>query len=150
MKLTIAIAAASFALGGSISWIAQSVRHDAELARIENERLEAKTLAYDVILTDVTQALNGWQTQNQTNEEAYAKLETSLAGLRSTVTGMRGELSTIPRFIESASRESLGDYAATCTDIFNTMAKLGSEMGHAGAGIARAADRHAADAQLNR
>lgn len=147
-RLTIAAIAAAFISGASGAWWVQSTRHAEVIAQIKADQLAQEIASRDTAINDMTGALRDWREQLKENNDDFQKLDSSLAALRSTVGGMRGELSNLPGFITNASRESLGDYATTCTNIFESMARMGAEMGHAGAAIARAADQHAADAQL--
>lgn len=132
-------AAIAAVIGFASAWYVQGLRWDNDVA-------QAKVQHSTRALNSVATALDNWQTQNQLNEAAYAKLDQSLIALRGTVGGLRGDFKELPGFVRSASRESLADYASTCTAIFERMADVGAEMGHAGARIARQADAHAADA----
>lgn len=93
-------------------------------------------------------AIQNWQYANQRNEKAYEELNQTVISMRSTVSGLRGDFSTLPGFLRDASKETVGQYAAACTAIFADMAAAGGEMARAGAELARKADGHAADAAL--
>jgi len=96
----------------------------------------------------VINAISEWQARTQINEAANVKLQNSVISLQRTVSGLRGDFSTLPGFLRDASKETVGQYAAACTAIFADMAAAGGEMARAGAELARKADGHAADAAL--
>lgn len=118
-----------------------STRHSLELERLAhgqtNEALDGANAAL--------KRVNIFIEQGTRNAEATAKLQDTLIGLRGDVVSVRTDLG---KRITTASRESLAEYAATCNAVLGAMAGGGERLSIIGAGIARSADGHAADARL--
>lgn len=147
--VSIAVAAAgSGAFVNGMRWEtrlqAQTIEQHAKDAAKQNANIEA------IIgnQREVIDAISEWQARTQTNEAANVKLQDSVISLQRTVSGLRGDFSTLPGFLRDASQAQLQAYATTCTAVFRDLAEAGGEMARAGAELARQADRHAADAAL--
>lgn len=136
-------------------WIVSSWKADARIARIElgqsTEDLRKMTQA--AINMSKTQkgfddALQTFQGTQQDNARAQQDLGRVLLDLRGTAAGLRGDFAGLPARIERASSAALSEYASTCSSVFEAMAAGGGRLAEDGAGIARQAEGHAADARM--
>lgn len=84
----------------------------------------------------------------QRNQAAQQDFDRSLRELRTATAGMRGDFVGLPEHIAGAAQPAFAQYASTCTAVLQELADRGGRMAERGAGIARAADGHAADAAL--
>lgn len=141
-----AIAVATGAWVNGVRWEAKHQALQLEHASEKITRADKNMEALRDNQTKVLDAIQNSQYAAARNEESYAKLTTSVSSLSRTVGGLRGDFAGLPGFIRDASQETLGQYATTCSAIFERMAERGAGMGEAGARISRQADLHAADA----
>lgn len=93
-------------------------------------------------------ALQQFQSTQQANQLVQQDLGRVLLDLRGVTSGLRGDFASLPGRIERASRATLGQYASTCTAVFEAMAAGGGRLAEAGAGVSAKADGHAADVGL--
>ena len=142
-------------LAFAAGWLVNGWRSDARIARVEltqtSKELQQTQQATQKMadtqkgFDDALQAFQGTQ---QDNAKAQQDLGRVLLDLRSTTAGLRGDFASLPARIERANSADLGEYATACSAVFEAVAAGGQRLSEAGAGIARAAEGHAADARL--
>lgn len=150
-RAAVAAGLAGLALGAFVNgqrW--ENKYHSLQLSHAAEqlERKDKNTAAVLENLQSVLDSVQNFQYATAKNEAAYAELTSTVSGLRGTVVGLRGDFSGLPGFIRGANQEALGQYATACTAVFERVAGEIANLGEAGAGIARLADQHAADALI--
>lgn len=132
--------------GWRLSGQIEAIKHGQTQAQLNN----AKALASDLADTHgrFVDALQQFQSTQQANQLAQQDLGRVLLDLRGVTSGLRGDFASLPGRIERASQATLGQYASTCTAVFEAMAAGGSRLAEAGAGISAKAEGHAADVGL--
>lgn len=155
VHLTLIAAAAALAVGGVSGWTAQGWRLAGEIESLKHGQTKTQLNGVAAVATDLAEthgrfvdALQQFQSTQQANQLAQQDLGRVLLDLRGFTSGLRGDFANLPGRIERASQATLGQYASTCTDIFEAMAAGGGRLAEAGAGIAAKADGHAADVRL--
>lgn len=140
----------------SAAWV-QSQRYGLQLERLAHNQTSAELESTKQAVQDMAgfqkglnDALANFQATGQRNALAQQDLNRSLRDLRSTTAGLRGDFAALPERIAGAAQPALARYASTCTAIFQSLADRGGRMAEVGAGVARAADGHSADAALVR
>ena len=88
--------------------------------------------------------------RNKPTRKNQAELGALLIDARGTAAGLRGDFADLPSRINTASSAALGEYATACTAVFERLAAAGGRLAESGAGLARAAEGHAADEQMMR
>ncbi len=148
--------AAALVAAAGVFWV-QAQHYGLEIEKLKHAQTSAALDSTEKAVQDMAgfqkglnDALANFQATGQRNAQAQQDLDRSLRDLRSTTAGLRGDFANLPERIAGAAQPALAEYASTCTAIFQKLAERGAEMAEAGAGIARAADGHAADATLVR
>lgn len=148
-------AGAALAIGASGAWWAQEQRYGLVVEKLQHRQTSAELQGARQAVHDMAgfqkglnDALANFQATGQRNAAAQQDLDRSLRDLRSTTAGMRGDFAGLPERITTAAKPALAEYATTCTAVFESMAAGGRRLAEAGAGIARQAEGHAADARL--
>ena len=148
-------AGVALATGASGAWWVQGNRYEAEIASMEKEAGALKLDQANKAVEDMagfqkglTDALTTFQANNQANDKARQELGTLILDVRGTAAGLRGDFAKLPDRIARAAQPALAEYATTCTAVFEAMAAAGGRLAEGGAGIARQAEGHAADARL--
>lgn len=151
----LAAAGAALAIGVSGAWWVQGQRYGLQIEKLEHQQTSAELAGMRQAAQDMAgfqkgfnDALANFQTTGQRNAEAQQGLDRSLRDLRGLSGGLRGDLSGLPDRIARAAQPALAEYATTCTAVFESMAAAGGRLAEGGAGIARKAEGHAADARL--
>lgn len=136
-------------------WTVSNWKADARIARIElgqvSEDLRKMTQA--AINMSKTQkgfddALQTFQGTQQDNAKAQQDLGRVLLDIRGIAAGLRGDFAGLPARIERASSAALGQYATTCSAVFEDLAREIGTLAEDGAAIAQQAEGHAADARM--
>ncbi|WP_416406548.1 hypothetical protein RCH27_08700 [Paracidovorax citrulli] len=148
-------AGAALAVGVSGAWWIQGQRYGLQIEKLEHQQTSAELAGMRQAAQDMAgfqkgfkDALANFQIAGQRNVEAQQGLDRRLRDLRSFTAGMRGDFSGLPDRIARAAQPALAEYATTCTAVFESMAAAGGKLAEGGAGIARKAEGHAADARL--
>lgn len=151
----LAAASAALTIGASGAWWVQVQRYSLQIEKLEHQQTSAELAGMRQTARDIAgfqkgfnDALANFQIAGQRNFEAQQGLDRRLRDLRSFTAGMRGDFSDLPDRIARAAQPALTEYATTCTAVFESMAAAGGRLAESGAGIARKAEGHAADAQL--
>ncbi|MCX7505891.1 hypothetical protein [Delftia tsuruhatensis] len=151
----LAAAGTAFVIGACGAWWTQGQRYSLQLEQLRHQQsagqlADARQAVQSMaeFQKRMTDALANFQTTNQRNSAAQQDLERSLRDLRSTTAGMRSDVAGLPERLEGVNPPALAQYASTCTALLAELAERGGRMAERGAGIARAADGHAADAAL--
>lgn len=151
----LAVAGTALVIGACGAWWTQGQRYSLQLEQLRHQQstgqlADARQAVQSMaeFQKRMTDALANFQTTNQRNSAAQQDLERSLRDLRSTTAGMRSDVAGLPERLEGVNRPALAQYASTCTALLAELAERGGRMAERGAGIARAADGHAADAAL--
>lgn len=152
-KLIWAAVLAAFLFGAG--WVVQGWRLSGQIEALKHEQTQTQLENVTAVANDLAEthgrfvdALQLFQSTQQANQLAQQDLGRVLLDLRGVTSGLRGDFADLPRRIERASQATLGQYAATCTAVFEAMAAGGSKLAEAGAGIAAKAEGHAADVRL--
>lgn len=152
-KALIAALVAAFLFGAG--WLTNGWRLSGQIEAIKHSQTQVQlnnvtAVANDLAVTHgrFVDALQQFQTTQQANQLAQQDLGRVLLDLRGVTSGLRGDFADLPRRIERASQATLGQYASTCTAVFEAMAAGGGRLAEAGAGIAAKAEGHAADVGL--
>lgn len=140
----------------SAAWV-QSQRYGLQLEQLKHQQTRADLASQQSALgqlrqyqEDLTDALQQFQHTQQQNEAAAHSLHASLLELRTATGGLRSITTTLPQRIDAAATPAIAEYAHTCTTLLAELAERGGRMAEVGAGVARAADGHSADAALVR
>lgn len=151
----LAAAGAALAIGASGAWWVQGQRYGLQLEKLEHQQTSAELAGMRQAAQDMAgfqkgfnDALANFQAAGQRNAEAQQGMDRSLLALRGLTAGMRGDFAGLPDRIARAAQPALAEYATTCTAVFESMAAAGGRLAEGGAGIARKAEGHAADARL--
>lgn len=151
----LAAAGAALAIGVSGAWWVQGQRYGLQIEKLEHQQTSAELADMRQAAKDIASfqkglndALANFQATGQRNAEAQQGLDRSLLALRGLTDGMRGDFARLPDRIARAAQPALAEYAATCTAVFESMAAAGGRLAEGGAGLARKAEGHAADARL--
>lgn len=152
-KALIAALVAAFLFGAG--WLTNGWRLSGQIEAIKHGQTQSQlnnvtAVAHDLADTHgrFVDALQQFQTTQQANQLAQQDLGRVLLDLRGVTSGLRGDFAGLPGRIERASQATLGQYASTCTAVFEAMAAGGARLAEAGAGVAAKADGHAADVRL--
>lgn len=135
-------AANGWRLSGQIG----SIKHQQTKDQLGNVTAAAKDLADTQ--GRFVDALQQFQSTQQANQLVQQDLGRVLLDLRGITSGLRGDFAGLPGRIERASQATLGQYASTCTAVFEAMAAGGGRLAEAGAGVSAKADGHSADVGL--
>ncbi|MBL8355526.1 MAG: hypothetical protein JNM01_11910 [Delftia acidovorans] len=153
----LAAAGAALAIGAGGAWWIQGQRYGLQIEQLQHRQTTAELNATRQAVTDMagfqkglTDALANFQATSHRNQAAQQDLDRSLRELRTATAGMRGDFAGLPERIAGAAQPALAQYASTCTAVLQELADRGGRMAERGAGLARAADGHAADAALMR
>jgi len=151
----LAAAIAALAIGAGGAWWTQGQRYGLQLEQMRHRQTTAELNTTRQAVTDMagfqkglTDALATFQATGQRNAAAQQDLDRSLRELRTATAGMRGDFAGLPERIAGAAQPALAQYASTCTALLEGLADRGGRMAERGAELARAADGHAADAEL--
>lgn len=152
-KALIAAVLAAFLFGAG--WLTNGWRLSGQIEAIKHGQTQTQLNNVKAVANDLADthgrfvdALQQFQSTQQANQLAQQDLGRVLLDLRGVNAGLRGDFADLPGRIERASQATLGQYAATCTAVFEAMAAGGSKLAEAGAGVASKAEGHAADAKL--
>lgn len=144
-------AAALFGAG----WTAQGWRLSGQIEALKHGQTQAQLNNVTAVANDLADthgrfvdALQQFQSTQQANQLVQQDLGRVLLDLRGVTSGLRGDFASLPGRIERASQATLGQYASTCTAVFEAMAAGGGRLAEAGAGVSAKADGHAADVGL--
>lgn len=144
-------AAALFGAG----WTAQGWRLSGQIEALKHGQTQAQLNNVTAVANDLADthgrfvdALQQLQSTQQANQLAQQDLGSVLLDLRGVTSGLRGDFAGLPGRIERASQATLGQYASTCTAVFEAMAAGGGRLAEAGAGVSAKADGHSADVGL--
>ena len=153
IKLILAavIAALAFLSGWTVKgWQASKTIAEMKLAASSEDLQAAQKVLGDMagFQKGFTDALSNFQAGNSANAKAQQELGNLILDVRGTAAGLRGDFAKLPQRITEAARPALAEYATTCTAVFEAMAAAGGRLAEGGAGIARQAEGHAADARL--
>lgn len=153
IKLILAaiIAALAFSAGWTVKgWQASRTIAELQLAASSKDLQAAQKVLRDMagFQKGLTDALSNFQAGNSANAKAQQELGALILDVRGTAAGLRGDFSKLPQRITDAARPALAEYATTCTAVFEAMAAAGGRLAEGGAGVARQAEGHAADARL--
>ena len=149
--LAAVIAAMAFSSGWTVKgWQASRTIAELQLAASSKDLQAAQKVLGDMagFQKGFTDALSNFQAGNSANAKAQQELGTLILDVRGTAAGLRGDFAKLPQRITDAARPALAEYATTCTAVFEAMAAAGGRLAEGGAGIARQAEGHAADARL--
>lgn len=149
--LAVAIAALAFSAGWTVKgWQTSKTIAELKLDATTQDLKEAKKVLGDMagFQKGFTDALSNFQAGNSANAKAQQELGTLILDVRGTAAGLRGDFAKLPQRITDAAKPALSEYATTCTAVFEAMATAGGRLAEGGAGIARQAEGHAADARL--
>lgn len=148
-------AGVALAIGASSAAYVQANRYELQISRLKldasgQDLQEARQVLGDMagFQKGFTDALSNFQAGNSANAKAQQELGTLILDVRGTAAGLRGDFAKLPERITDAARPALAEYATTCTAVFEAMAAAGGRLAEGGAGIARQAEGHAADARL--
>lgn len=148
-------AGAALAIGATGAAYVQANRYELQISRLKQESTGQTLQRAEKAIEDMagfqegfTNALTNFQAGNQANAQAQKELGALIVDVRGTAAGLRGDFAKLPDRITAAARPALAEYASTCTAVFETMAAAGGRLAEGGAGIARQAEGHAADARL--
>ena len=151
------LAAAALGLLGAFAagWAAQGWRMGEKLEQQAHRQTAAELASARQAVADMAgfqkglnDALANFQHTQQANAQAQQDLGRVLLDLRGATAGLRSDFATLPAKIATAAQPALAEYASTCTAVFEAMASGGGRLAESGAGIARAADEHAANEKL--
>ncbi len=154
-KLKLIWAAVLAALLFGAGWVSNGWRLSGQIEAIKHGQTQAQLNNVKAVANDLADthgrfvdALQQFQSTQQANQLAQQDLGRVLLDLRGVTSGLRGDFAGLPGRIERASQATLGQYASTCTAVFEAMAAGGARLAEAGAGVAAKADGHAADVRL--
>lgn len=149
--LLLCLMAMNFAVG----WVVNGWRLSAQIESLKHEQTKSqlssvKTVAQDLSETQgrFVDALQQFQSTQQENQLSQQDLNRVLLDLRAVNSGLRGDFADLPERIKRANQASLGQYATTCTAVFEDLAREIGTLAEDGAAVARAAEGHAADVKL--
>lgn len=152
-KLIWAALAAAFLFGAG--WVSNGWRLSGQIEALKHGQTQAQLENVTAVASDLAEthgrfvdALQLFQSTQQANQLAQQDLNRVLLDLRGVTSGLHGDFAALPGRIERASQATLGQYASTCTAVFEAMAAGGARLAEAGAGVAAKADGHAADVRL--
>lgn len=152
-KLIWAAVLAAFLFGAG--WVAQGWRLSGQIEALKHGQTQTQLNSVKAVANDLADthgrfvdALQQFQSTQQANQLAQQDLNRVLLDLRGVTSGLHGDFAALPGRIERASQATLGQYASTCTAVFEAMAAGGARLAEAGAGVAAKADGHAADVGL--
>lgn len=152
-KALIAALVAAFLFGAG--WLTNGWRLSGQIEAIKHGQTQSRLNNVTAVANDLADthgrfvdALQQFQSTQQANQLAQQDLGRVLLDLRGVTSGLRGDFADLPGRIERASQATLGQYASTCTAVFEAMAAGGARLAEAGAGVAAKADGHAADVRL--
>lgn len=137
----------SAGLSSFVTWRYQDMKMTAAISAVRYEAADNAIKQLESINKGILDAQEKFRETTAQQRLAGEKLDKSLAALGSTTNGLRGELSHLPARVADATRPALVAYSETCTTIFADMAERGFRLAEIGAGIAKAADGHSADAE---
>ena len=155
LQIKLILAAIIAALAFSSGWVVKGWQAGKTIAELKLAASSEDLQAAQKVLGDMagfqkgfTDALSNFQAGNSANAKAQQELGTLILDVRGTAAGLRGDFAKLPQRITDAARPALAEYATTCTAVFEAMAAAGGRLAEGGAGIARQAEGHAADARL--
>ncbi|WP_182341022.1 hypothetical protein [Comamonas koreensis] len=154
-QIKLILAAIIAALAFSSGWVVKGWQASKTIAELKLDATTQDLKEAQKVLGDMagfqkgfTDALSNFQAGNSANAKAQQELGTLILDVRGTAAGLRGDFAKLPQRITDAARPALAEYATTCTAVFEAMAAAGGRLAEGGAGIARQAEGHAADARL--
>ena len=152
-KLIAAAVVGAFLFGAG--WVSNGWRLSGQIESLKHVQTQTQLNNVTAAANDLADthgrfvdALQQFQSTQQANQLVQQDLGRVLLDLRGITSGLRGDFASLPGRIEHASQATLGQYASTCTAVFEAMAAGGGRLAEAGAGIAAKADGHAADVRL--
>ncbi|MFZ7337604.1 hypothetical protein ACLS0R_15245 [Comamonas jiangduensis] len=142
-------------VGMLVGWWVNGWRLSGQIEAIKHSQTQSQLNNVTAVANDLADthgrfvdALQQFQSTQQANQLAQQDLGRVLLDLRGVTSGLRGDFAGLPGRIERASQATLGQYASTCTAVFEAMAAGGARLAEAGAGVAAKADGHSADVRL--